>query len=76
MSVDEQVRRVITDMAPNLSAESLLIEPHGDSAALRPLDGPRDAFGGDLRAWADLMAEAGFLVAMVRDSGGAYLEVS
>ena len=76
MSVEEQVRRVLTDVAPSMAADALLIEPHGDSAALRPLDGPRDAFGGDLRAWADLMAEAGFLVAMVRDSGGAYLEVS
>ena len=76
MSVEEQVRRVLNDMAPNVAANALLIEPHGDSAALRPLDGPRDAFTGDMRAWADLMAEAGFLVAMVRDNGGAYLEVS
>ena len=76
MSVDEQVRRVLNDMAPNLAADALLIEPHGDSAQLRSLDGPRDAFSGDLRAWADLMAEAGFLVAMVRDTDGAYLEVS
>ena len=76
MSVDEQARRVLNDMVPNMAADALVIEPHGDSAALRPLDGPLDAFTGDLRAWADLMAEAGILVAMVRDNGGAYLEVS
>ena len=76
MSVEEQVRRVLNDVAPNMAADALLIEPRTDSAALRPMDGPRDAFTGDLRAWADLMAEAGFLVAMVRDTDGAYLEIS
>ncbi len=76
MSVEGQVRRVLNDLAPNTAVDALALDPHGDGAALRSLDGPRDAFAGDQRAWADLLAEAGFLVAMVRDNGGAYLEVS
>ena len=76
MSVDGQVRRVLNDMAPNVAADTLLLERRGDSAALRPMDGPRDAFTGDLPSWADQMAEAGFLVTAVADNDGVYLEVN
>ena len=76
MSVEEQVRRVLNDLAPNSGVEAFTIEPRGDGAALWPLDGPQDGFTGSLQSWANTMAEAGFLVAMVRDSGGTHLEVS
>ena len=62
-------------MAPNSGAEAFTVEPRGDGAALWPLDGQYDGFTGSLQAWANTMAEAGFLVAMVRDTHGTHLEV-
>ncbi len=76
MSVEEQVRRVLSDLAPDSASQPFTIESRPDGAALLPLDGPYQTFTGALQSWAGRMTDAGFLVAMVRDSEGAYLQVS
>jgi hypothetical protein len=77
MAIEEQVRRVLREMgSDDASAEAFLIEPRGASAALRPSLGPETAFTPTLRSCADRMADSGFLVALVRDGGGVYVQVS
>ena len=77
MAIEEQVRRVLREMgSDDASAEAFLIEPRGTSAALRPSHGAETAFTATLQSCADRMADVGFLVALVRDADGAYVQVS
>ena len=76
MSVEPRGRRVLSDMAPAVGAGGLLAEARGAGAAPWPYDGPPQALAGDARSWVDLMADAGFLVALVHDATGTHLEVS
>ena len=77
MSIEEQVRRVLAELDPDgVSTDAFLIEPRGGGAALRPSSGPETAFSPTLQSCADRMADAGFLVALVRDAGGAYVQVN